>query len=218
MIEVVHVYRDALFEAFPPAELPEGYVGPTVYPLMGGDGDGDGDNSEGGEGAIAATADGDGDTVRNASTESDAVNATNAVNAADTVNAAETITPADTATPIIPTPTDTPTTTPLPQHELDEQLTRLCLLVAVSSLSHAVPQRRLALRTPPPSLQLPLQVPRRPRARRPSASQRVLYRRPLSPTQTAPTSSGPAGHASRDPPSAVPSRCSNTSPRRSSWS
>lgn len=204
MIEVVHVYRDALFDAFPPEELPEGYVGSTVYPLMNGDGDDDGENDgENKEGEDGEHHEGDkeSDTQQdddhqqdNAQHDNDdLLNQDGKQDNKDTTSNDTTsndttpndITPNDT-TPNDITPNDTtqhdttpndttqPTTTLLSQHELDEQLTRLCLLVTPLFLSYTVPQRRLTVRTPPPGLQLPLQIPRRPFPRRPPAAQRIL--------------------------------------------
>lgn len=180
MIEVVHVYRDALFEAYPPGALPEGYVGSTVYPLMKGGDDGDGESSNDehcSEGVAndvndvndANDANGVVNDVNDTNDVNDA-NDTNDINGVDVINDASN---SNNVNKTPNTPNDT-TPTPLPPHELDEQLTRLCLLVSPSSLSHAVPQRRLAVRAPAAGLQLPLQVPRRPRARRPPPPQRVL--------------------------------------------
>ena len=174
MIEVVHVYRDALFDAFPPEELPEGYVGSTVYPLMNDDG---GENREGEDGEPegdrenAAQQDDDNqqDAVQRAN--DDPLNRDGQQGDTQEGDTQEGDTKHDT---IQPNTTQSNTTTPLSQHDLDEQLTRLCLLVTPLSLSHTVPQRRLAVRTPPPGLQLPLQISRRPRPRRPAASQRIL--------------------------------------------
>lgn len=190
MIEVVHVYRDALFDAFPPEELPEGYVGSTVYPLMNGDGDGDGENDgENKEGEDGEHHEGDkeNDTQQdddyqqdNAQHDNDdLLNQDGKQDNKDTTS--NDTTPNDT-TPNDTTSNDTTsndttqptTTTLLSQHELDEQLTRLCLLVTPLFLSYTVPQRRLTVRTPPPGLQLPLQIPRRPFPRRPPAAQRIL--------------------------------------------
>ena len=194
MIEVVHVYRDALFEAYPPGALPEGYVGSTVYPLMKGGDDGDGESSNDehcSEGVVNDVNDvNDTNDVNDVNDTNDVndVNDTNDVNDAndtndvndanDTndINGVDVINDASNSNNVNNTP-NTPndtTPTPLPPHELDEQLTRLCLLVSPSPLSHAVPQRRLAVRAPAAGLQLPLQVPRRPRARRPPPPQRVL--------------------------------------------
>lgn len=191
---MVHVYRDALFDAFPPEELPEGYVGSTVYPLMNGDGDDDGENDgENKEGEDGEHHEGDkeSDTQQdddhqqdNAQHDNDdLLNQDGKQDNKDTTSNDTTsndttpndITPNDT-TPNDITPNDTtqPTTTLLSQHELDEQLTRLCLLVTPLFLSYTVPQRRLTVRTPPPGLQLPLQIPRRPFPRRPPAAQRIL--------------------------------------------
>lgn len=192
MIEVVHVYRDALFDAFPPEELPEGYVGSTVYPLMNGDDDGDddgendGENKEGEDGEHHE-GDKENDTQQdddyqqdNAQHDNDdLLNQDGKQDNKDTTPNDITpndITPNDT-TQHDTTPNDTTqptTTTLLSQHELDEQLTRLCLLVTPLFLSYTVPQRRLTVRTPPPGLQLPLQIPRRPFPRRPPAAQRIL--------------------------------------------
>ena len=192
MIEVVHVYRDALFDAFPPEELPEGYVGSTVYPLMNGDDDGDddgendGENKEGEDGEHHE-GDKENDTQQdddyqqdNAQHDNDdLLNQDGKQDNKDTTSNDTTsndTTPNDT-TSNDTTPNDTTqptTTTLLSQHELDEQLTRLCLLVTPLFLSYTVPQRRLTVRTPPPGLQLPLQIPRRPFPRRPPAAQRIL--------------------------------------------
>lgn len=194
MIEVVHVYRDALFDAFPPEELPEGYVGSTVYPLMNGDGDDDGENDgENKEGEDGEHHEGDkeSDTQQdddhqqdNAQHDNDdLLNQDGKQDNKDTTSNDTTsndttpndITPNDTTPNDTTQPTTTqPTTTLLSQHELDEQLTRLCLLVTPLFLSYTVPQRRLTVRTPPPGLQLPLQIPRRPFPRRPPAAQRIL--------------------------------------------
>ena len=173
MIEVVHVYRDALFDAFPPEELPEGYVGSTVYPLMNGDGDDDGENDgENKEGEDGEHHEGDKENdyqQDNAQHDNDdLLNQDGKQDNKDTTP--NDITPNDTTQPT----TTQPTTTLLSQHELDEQLTRLCLLVTPLFLSYTVPQRRLTVRTPPPGLQLPLQIPRRPFPRRPPAAQRIL--------------------------------------------
>lgn len=193
MIEVVHVYRDALFDAFPPEELPEGYVGSTVYPLMNGDGDDDGENDgENKEGEDGEHHEGDkesdyqqdnaqhdNDDFLNQDGKQDNKDTTsNDTTPNDTTQHDTTsndITPNDTTPNDTTQPTTTqPTTTLLSQHELDEQLTRLCLLVTPLFLSYTVPQRRLTVRTPPPGLQLPLQIPRRPFPRRPPAAQRIL--------------------------------------------
>lgn len=185
---MVHVYRDALFDAFPPEELPEGYVGSTVYPLMNGDGDDDGENDgENKEGEDGEHHEGDKENdyqQDNAQHDNDdLLNQDGKQDNKDTTPNDITpndITPNDT-TQHDTTPNDTtqptttqPTTTLLSQHELDEQLTRLCLLVTPLFLSYTVPQRRLTVRTPPPGLQLPLQIPRRPFPRRPPAAQRIL--------------------------------------------
>ena len=192
------MYRDALFDAFPPEELPEGYVGSTVYPLMNGDGDDDGENDgENKEGEDGEHHEGDKendyqqdnaqhdnddllnqdgkqdnkDTTSNDTTSNDTT--PNDTTSNDTTP--NDITPNDTTPNDTTQPTTTqPTTTLLSQHELDEQLTRLCLLVTPLFLSYTVPQRRLTVRTPPPGLQLPLQIPRRPFPRRPPAAQRIL--------------------------------------------
>lgn len=191
---MVHVYRDALFDAFPPEELPEGYVGSTVYPLMNGDGDDDGENDgENKEGEDGEHHEGDkeSDTQQdddhqqdNAQHDNDdLLNQDGKQDNKDTTSNDTTsndttpndITPNDTTPNDTTQPTTTqPTTTLLSQHELDEQLTRLCLLVTPLFLSYTVPQRRLTVRTPPPGLQLPLQIPRRPFPRRPPAAQRIL--------------------------------------------
>lgn len=185
MIEVVHVYRDALFDAFPPEELPEGYVGSTVYPLMNGDGDDDGENDgENKEGEDGEHHEGD---KENDTQQDDDYQQDNAQHDNDDLlnqdgkQDNKDTTPNDTTqhdtTPNDTTSNDTTqptTTTLLSQHELDEQLTRLCLLVTPLFLSYTVPQRRLTVRTPPPGLQLPLQIPRRPFPRRPPAAQRIL--------------------------------------------
>ena len=170
---MVHVYRDALFDAFPPEELPEGYVGSTVYPLMNGDGDDDGENDgENKEGEDGEHHEGDKENdyqQDNAQHDNDdLLNQDGKQDNKDTTP--NDITPNDTTQPT----TTQPTTTLLSQHELDEQLTRLCLLVTPLFLSYTVPQRRLTVRTPPPGLQLPLQIPRRPFPRRPPAAQRIL--------------------------------------------
>ena len=170
---MVHVYRDALFDAFPPEELPEGYVGSTVYPLMNGDGDADGENDgENKEGEDGEHHEGDKENdyqQDNAQHDNDdLLNQDGKQDNKDTTP--NDITPNDTTQPT----TTQPTTTLLSQHELDEQLTRLCLLVTPLFLSYTVPQRRLTVRTPPPGLQLPLQIPRRPFPRRPPAAQRIL--------------------------------------------
>lgn len=185
---MVHVYRDALFDAFPPEELPEGYVGSTVYPLMNGDGDDDGENDgENKEGEDGEHHEGDkendyqqdnaqhdNDDLLNQDGKQDNKDTTsNDTTSNDTTP--NDITPNDTTPNDTTQPTTTqPTTTLLSQHELDEQLTRLCLLVTPLFLSYTVPQRRLTVRTPPPGLQLPLQIPRRPFPRRPPAAQRIL--------------------------------------------
>lgn len=191
---MVHVYRDALFDAFPPEELPEGYVGSTVYPLMNGDGDDDGENDgENKEGEDGEHHEGDkeSDTQQdddhqqdNAQHDNDdLLNQDGKQDNKDTTSNDTTsndttpndITPNDTTPNDTTQPTTTqPTTTLLSQHELDEQLTRLCLLVTPLFLSYTVPQRHLTVRTPPPGLQLPLQIPRRPFPRRPPAAQRIL--------------------------------------------
>ena len=185
---MVHVYRDALFDAFPPEELPEGYVGSTVYPLMNGDGDDDGENDgENKEGEDGEHHEGDKENdyqQDNAQHDNDDLlnqdgkQANKDTTSNDTTSNDTTpndITPNDTTPNDTTQPTTTqPTTTLLSQHELDEQLTRLCLLVTPLFLSYTVPQRRLTVRTPPPGLQLPLQIPRRPFPRRPPAAQRIL--------------------------------------------
>ena len=186
---MVHVYRDALFDAFPPEELPEGYVGSTVYPLMNGDGDDDGENDgENKEGEDGEHHEGDkendtqqDDDYQQDNAQHDNDDLLNQDGKQDNKDTTSNDTTSNDITPNDTTPNDTtqptttqPTTTLLSQHELDEQLTRLCLLVTPLFLSYTVPQRRLTVRTPPPGLQLPLQIPRRPFPRRPPAAQRIL--------------------------------------------
>ena len=195
MIEVVHVYRDALFDAFPPEELPEGYVGSTVYPLMNGDGDDDGENDgENKEGEDGEHHEGDkkndtqqdddhqqdnaqhdNDDLLNQDGKQDNKDTTSNDTTSNDTTQHDTTSNDTTQHDTTPNDTTQPTTTTLlSQHELDEQLTRLCLLVTPLFLSYTVPQRRLTVRTPPPGLQLPLQIPRRPFPRRPPAAQRIL--------------------------------------------